>query len=267
MTLEKEIEQVKQKHAQLELESSKQALLNKYEELKKLEGTVQVQIMKTSKTTRHVYLVYHVSYEMSKDKWDNKDCINTHTKHVTICDFPKLPYRKYSIETSEIVPGGYNGIIKLGTVKEENNRYSFSTYKNISIEDFEAIWNLAKITCHNILDGILDIKDVQWVMNGTDEDREFDIRELKEDNILIDLKHIILTREESWHLQNKYCSAFLNKNIYFITPNSLKALDSWYADQRKFDSFASSACASVGERWRGSRIDEYNSLIKKIKSA
>lgn len=268
MTLEKEIEELKKKHASLELQKYNDALQKKYEELKKLEGTVEVRVMKTSKVNRHVSIVYHVSYKMMKDDWkrpneEKHNYIGAHTKSVQICEFTRKPYAKYSIETRECVPDGYDGKIY---VEKESHSYDFSTYKLISVDDFNAIWSLTKVSCKNILDGLLDIKDVEWVMNGTDEDKEFSKQELKDNGIVLDIKHIILTREESWCLNNKFCAPFLNKNIFFITPNSLKAIDLWYSDKVKHDNFAYSACASVGERWRGSRIDEYRALINKIKS-
>lgn len=270
VSLEKKIEELKKEHNLLELESYNLSLKEKYDSLKKLEGTVEVRVMKSSRKSRHVSIVYHASYKMMKDEWNTgkkeENYIGFTCRYITICELPYAPYKKYQIETSEITPNSYNGRIH---VKDEAHRYDFNTYKNISVDEFNAIWNLAKVSCHNILDGLLDIKDVKWVMTGTSEDTTFKETDLltSKNRKIIDIPHIILDNQEAVALNNKFCHLFLNRNIYFVSPNSLEALDLWFKDQREWDSFSKSACASVGERWRGSRIDEYKQLIDKIKNS
>lgn len=267
-TLEQEIEELRKKHANLELDNYKEKLRKKYDQLKTLEGTVEVRIVKTSKTSRFVELIHHVSYEMKTDSWNEGkpeyNYIGKTIRTIVIHEAPRKPYKKYQIETEEITPDSYSGKIY---VKEETGSYSFATYKTVSVETFNTIWNIAKVVSANILDGLLDIKNVKWLMTGSETDHEFQNNNVNDyQKFKLDISHIFLSSEESWKLNNKFTRIFLNKNIYLITPNSLLALDEWYKDEIKQDSWAYSACASVGENWRGSRIDEYKDLINKIKA-
>jgi hypothetical protein len=266
-TIEQEIKELELKQKRLKVESDKEKLLKRYEELKKLEGTVEVRIIKSSKKSRFAHIVHHISYEMIEDNSENEFSerryyIGVHAKRISIKEFPDTYYRNYAIETLETNYKGYNGKLYL---TDNNNYYDFSTYKTISIEEFNNIWFLAKTVTKQVLDGVLDIKEIRWLMTGSDEDKEFKETEISKE--ILDIPYILLSQEESWKLNNKFCHLFLNKNIYFITPNSLKALDNWYADEIKHDNLAYNACAYVGERWRGSRIDEYKRLIDKIKNS
>jgi hypothetical protein len=270
-TLEKEIEEVKKKHAELEKQKQLDLLHEKFKKVKALEGTVECRVYKTSKTTRYVSLVHHISYEMMTDRHrregeDKYNFIGVKFRSISIMENPKAPYKQYEIKTQEITPHSYNGKMY---VAEENNSWDYSTrLTDITPEIFESIWALCQTTSHNILDGILNVKEVRWVMNGTSEDRLYDEHDLldKTKKPVLDIPHILLSTEESWKLDNKFCKLFLNKNIYFITPNSIAALNDWFDYEIASDQFSAQACASVGERWRGSRIDEYRALIAKIKS-
>lgn len=266
--LEQEIEALKKKHANLELEKYNAQLKEKYEKLKALEGTVEVRVFKTSKTTRSVHIVHHISYEMMKDKWKNENepehnYIGQKFRTIVVTESPRTPYKQYEVECRETTPNGYDGKIH---AKPESYSVDFSTHKTISVDEFNAIWNICKVTSRNILDGVLDIKDVPWLMNGTDEDREFKQGVNEYQKLALDIPHIYLTQEESWKLNNKFTRIFLNKNIYLISPNSLLALNKWLEDEERSDRLSYQACASVGERWRGSRINEYRALVAKIKS-
>lgn len=267
MTLEQEIEELKKKHINLELEAYKLKLEEKFNKLKALEGTVEIWIAKSSKTTRHVSIVHHIKYEMLTDSWKKGELeynyIGKTIRQITILEAPRTPYKQYKIETDEIKPSSYNGRIDL----EERESYSFATYKTISIDDFNTIWNLTKVTTANILDGILDIKDVPWLMTGSTEDYEFKNNEVTDyQKYPLDIPHIFLSQEESWKLSNKFTRIFLHKNIYLLSKNSLLALDDWLTEEYRQDALCYQSCASVGERWRGSRIDEYKELVKKIKN-
>lgn len=270
MTVEEEIEEVKKKHAQLELKKYRDKLYEKYERLKKLEGTVEVRIQKSSKTHRWVHVVHHISYELKKDKWvrENEpkhEYIGVKTRGITIMESGGA-YPGVRLESRDLKPENYDGKIH---ADDSNTGVDFTTHKTITVEEFNAIWQLPKLTVRNILDGLLDIKDVRWVMNGTDHDKEFKESDLidKNDEKLIDIPYYLCaSTEEAWALgKNKKVNVFLNKNVYLITPNSLKALNEWLDEERRWDSFSASACASVGERWRGSRIHEYESLVAKIR--
>jgi hypothetical protein len=268
-TLEQEIETLKKKHAQLELDAYNQKLKEKFEELKKLEGTVEVRVYKTSKTTRSVHIVHHISYEILTDSWkrDNEpehNYIGQKLRTIQIMEAPRTPYKQYAVECRETTPNGYDGKIH---AKPESYSYDFSTHKTLSVDEFNTIWEICKTTTNNILDGILDIKDIPWLMTGTDEDFEFKTNKTNEYQLFaLDIPNVLLTQEESWKLNSRFTKIFLNKNIYIITPNSLLALDAWIDYEIKSDSWSSQACASVGERWRGSRVDEYRALVEKIKS-
>jgi hypothetical protein len=268
-TLEEEIEKVKQKHAELELQQYRDKLHAKYEELKKKEGLVEVRIQKSSKTTRWVNIYHHISYELMTDKWTRKDekeheYIGFKCRSIQILESKTGSYPRYEVTTRETKPTDYDGKIH---AKEDTPGVDFSTHKTISVEEFNALFDLQKVHIKNILDGLLDISDVRWVMNGTSHDQEFketDLLDAKSRKVLDIPYYLCETTEEAWILE-KAGSVFLNKNIYFITPNSLRALDEWLEKEREWDSFSARACASVGERWRGSRIDQYEALVKKIK--
>lgn len=268
-TLEQEIEELKKKHANLEQEAYNLKLKQKYEQLKALEGTVEVRIVKSSKTTRHIYIVHHISYEMAKDSWKRENelqhnYIAAHVKNIIIMEAPRTPYRQYEIQCTETMPTGHDGKIH---VSNEGYSYDYSTHKSISVAEFDNIWHLAKVTTANVIDGMIGVKDIPWLMNGTDHDFEFSTtKEHDYQKFALDIPHVLLTQEESWKLNNKFTRIFLNQNIYMISPNSLKALDEWLKDERRSDRLAAEGCASVGERWRGSRIDEYEAIVAKIKS-
>jgi hypothetical protein len=266
--LEKEIEEVKKKHLELEKQQYRDALQAKYEKYKALEGTIECRVAKTGKIHRHVSLTHHISYTMLKDSWKHETdkenmYIGVKTKSINISESFKGLYPEITIKRSERNPKQYNG--KMGAKDDTSGGYDFATKPtDITVDQFYAIWDLVKLTGQNILDGILDIKDIRWLMNGTTEERIYKPEEVN--SKLLDIPHIVVSTEESWKLDNQFCSLYLNKNIFMITPGSLKALDDWLSYEQKSDNWSASACASVGERWRGSRMSEYYELVSKIKS-
>jgi len=94
--LEKEIEELKNKHVQLELDSYNIKLKEKYEQLKSLEGIVEVRIYKSSKVNRNVNIIYHVAYSMLKDTCKKEtdpehNYIGMKVRTIDINEFPRAP--------------------------------------------------------------------------------------------------------------------------------------------------------------------------------
>lgn len=265
--LENELEITKKKQRDLELGIYNTKLQEKCAKLKELEGTVEVRVVKMNKSSRFVSLVHHIFYNILEDKWKKEDeiehfYIGVKTRQITIHESPRKPYKTWELKFSEITPDSYNGKLHL---EKENNSFDYATKKLVSIEVFNSIWDILKNTNKNILDGILDIKEVDWLFQGS-ESKGFENNEVATyQRIPLDIPHIFLTSEESYFLDNKWTRIFLHKNIYLISPNSLRALDEWFNDELESDRLAEYSCRSVGERWRGSRINEYLQLIQKIK--
>lgn len=266
--LENELEIAKKKQLDLELSIYNTKLQEKCAKLKELEGIVEVRIVKTNKSSRFVTLIHHISYDILKDKWKDENAtehsyIGVKTRQIYIHESPKKPYKTWELKFIETTPDSYNGKLYL---KEENNSFDYATKKQVSVEVFNSIWGILKNTSKNILDGVLDIKDVIWLFQGSDS-YEFKNNEISEyQRFKLDIPHIFLTSEEAYCLDNKWTRIFLHKNIYLISPNSLEALDKWFNDEVESDRFAKYSCSSVGEIWRGSRINEYTQLIQKIKA-
>lgn len=267
MTIQDKIDALAKEQKQLELDEYKSRLDKKFEELKKKIGTVDVNIMKTGKKTRYVLIQHHVNYTIEKDNWNTgkkeQYYIKPNVKSIKILHSLLPVYSQYEIECKH--GDNYD---KIGA-DDNNSGYSYATLKQITVDEFKAIWLLCKLSTHNILDGLLDITNIEWVMNGTDGEHEFNKEDLftKNGRKNLDLPHFVLSGDESVYLNNKFCTLFLHRNLYLITENSLEALDKWLDHERKWDNFYYNACASVGERWRGSRLDKYINLVEKIKKA
>lgn len=262
--LQEKIIELQLKQQELEIESNKEKLLSKLEELKKLVGTVEVRIYKTSKKSRYINIVHHISYNFAEDLHEDKTSkrryyILKNTRNISIHENTGT-YKKFHIEFTQTSTGNYDS--KLYVENDPYNGLTAESIKTISVEEFNAIASLSKIMTKQILDGIINADGVRWVMNGGEDDVEFKEEHFK--TLSLDFLHILLGQEESWYLRNNHCRPFLHHNIYLITPNSLKALDNWIKDEVRYDSFAYAACQSAGERWRGSRIDKYRALVKKI---
>lgn len=264
--IEKQIAELKKKQEELEQSKIVEVLRVKYDNLKKLEGTIDVRVNKSNKRIRYVNIVHHIDFSLctSGEVGENKPYISVHNKVITITENPLTNYKTYEVVFKETRPGSYNS--KMYETDYYFSYLNWPTHKIISMEQFKAIEDLVKVTTHNVLDGLLDIKDIPWTYNGDKE--EFNEKERLVKGISkIDIPHIILTQEESNLLDNGYTNLFRNKNVYFITPNSLQALIDFEKSKREWDYYATQASSSVGTTWQGSRQKDYIILIDKIRKA
>lgn len=266
--IESQIAELKKKQFELEQSKSVEVLKAKYEKLKKLEGTVEIKVNKTNKRTRHVHIIHHISFNLctSGDTTtnENKPYISIHNKVISVTENPLTNYKTYEIISKENRPGSYNS--KMYETDYYFGYLNWETNKTISLEQFKAIEDLVKISSHNILDGLLEIQDIPWVLNGSDNefsDKERIVKGISK----IDIPHVILTTEESSLLDSSITNLFRNKNIYFITPNSLQALIEFEAYKDRWNTYAYNASSSIGVTWQGSRKKDYQILIDRIKKA
>lgn len=264
--IEKQISELKKKQAELEQLTKIADLKLLYDQLKKLEGTVKIHVNKTNKRIRSVQLIHHISFSLcsSGDIPDNEPYIAVHNRKVSILENPLSDHRSYEINSTETKPNRYDG--KLYQTMDYNFKYLNwpAAAKVISIDQFNTIWDLVKVTSHSILDGLLDIKDLPWLLQFGDEFRTEHM--IVKGKSKLDIPHILLTTEESNLLDSSHTNLFRNKNIYFITPNSLQALMDLDNYHGKWDAYADYVASLAASVWQGSRRKEYLLLVNKIKN-
>lgn len=255
MTIEQELKELEKKKAELEKKQKASELEQKLNDIKnKLEGKVFCYFVKTNQKSSHIYLTYYKQFSTEEvsvydnNKRGKESVVNVKKETVSVqCNCYGKTYRiEYTTEDEHY---------------REDPDYIVYKQKEISISDFKQLCASIKAVGVNYTNQVEELTLPEYQLNGIESDIINTTLNQKE---LLDVPHIVLSQEESWLLKN---TVFLVGYIFLLTPNSMIYLQEWLQKEKDWDSFCSTSCASVGERWRNSKMDRVSLLYNKITKA
>ena len=248
MTIEQELKELEKKKTELEIKRKVEKVQGELKQIKEVyEGKVGCHFVKTVPKGSSIILTYYKECYIDEG-WTTEG---------------RKEDRVYiKTETIEVRQNIYNQwVCSYKTKKDDKtNDYAADDVKKwVSLNDFNALKKVIKSVSSDLTEQVNALTEPIFHTTGN-----INTRIINSQQHLLDIPNILLTQDEVWCIGD---CIFMIGNVYLLTPNSIKWLKDWRYKEQQNDSYSYRACASVGERWRNSRMDKVNALFKKIDNA
>lgn len=247
MTIDQELRELEKKKIELEIRRKVEQVQNELKQTKETyEGKVGCYFVKTTPKGSSIILTYYKECYIDKG-WTTEG---------------KKEDRVYiKTEIIEIRQNLYDKWECSYRTKKDDKTNDYEGYnikKWISLDDFNTLKKCIKGVSSDLTEQVNTLVEPTFHVNGGESS---DVSVVNSQQYLLDIPNILLTQSEVWHIGR---CIFMVGHVYLLTPNSIKWIKDWRDKEQENDNNAYTMCASVGERWRNSRMNEVNQTYNKI---
>lgn len=253
MTIDQELIELEKKKIELEAKRKVEKVQNELKQTKEVyEGKVGCYFVKTTPKGSSIILTYYKECYIDKawtTEGGREDRVYIKTE---IIEIRQNLYDKWECSYQ--------------TKKDDktNDYKGYSIKKWVSLDDFNTLKKSIKSVSSDLTEQINTLVEPAFHVLGSES---FDTSIVNSQQYLLDVPNILLTQDEVWCIGR---CIFMTGYVYLLTPNSIKWINDWRDKEQENDNNAYTMCASVGERWRNSKMDRvtqvYNKIIKVYES-